>query len=692
MVVEFAYDRLFVMKSHGSSPSKISSPSVPGSDRTVSVHRDVSPPQVPGVIKENRLRKQDGRSGWFVSLGLHGVVLLCLAGITIDPQIIHAPAIQIEQPISEPEPEFVFEPEELEVSDLDLKKLGALSERGVTVAEAISSNKSDVAFIPPAQNMLATNVRIEPVTFESIGPNEVDQLIETVVGVNIGVAATGASGAIDRLSLEIARSLEDAPTTVCWVFDQSVSLAGQRQVIASRLKRVFRELSHGSQGHTPADLTNLVLAYGQRFQFVVNKPTNVSSEVVDAIQGIEVDNSGIEKTFTAIRAAAERLNATRHIGRSNGMIVVFSDEVGDDQALADQVATICRRLGVSVCVVGVPAPFGQRFIEMKYVEFDPSYASVEDWAVVEQGPETLFPEAIQISNSSLSNEAIDSGFGPFSLSKLCYQTGGVYIAVHANRNVQGRVDDRVTAPMSSRIRYFFDPVALRDYQPDYVSAAKLRQKVSSNAAKQSLVAAAAATNLKPMVSPETVFPKKSEGELANLLSLAQRSAAVLQPRIDAIYAQLLRGLPDRESIEEERWKAGFDLAMGRILAMKVRTDAYNLMLARAKKGMQFQRPKSDTWVLRPSDVVNVGSRTESFAEKAREYLSRVIEDHPGTPWAFLAKRELGQPLGYSWDEIHTGINNPPKPRPPGNNNRPMPRDDKPRSLGPPMPKRNLKRI
>jgi hypothetical protein len=476
------------------------------------------------------------------------------------------------------------------------------------------------------------------------------------------------------------------------VFDQSVSLAGQRQEIASRLKRVFRELSHDSQGDAPAGLTNLVLAYGQRFKFIVNKPTRVSSEVVEAIQGIEVDNSGVEKTFTAIRAAAERLSVTRRVGRSNGMIIVFTDEVGDDQSLADQVATICRRLGVSVCVVGVPAPFGQRFIEMKYVEFDPTYASVEDWAVVEQGPETLFPEAIQISENSLSNEAIDSGFGPFSLSKLCYQTGGVYIAVHANRNLRGRVPDRATAPMSSRIRYFFDQELLRDYQPDYVSATKLRQKVASNAAKQSLVTAAAATNLRPMVSPETVFPKKSEGELANLLSLAQRSAAVLQPRVDAIYSQLLRGLPDRERIEEERWKAGFDLAMGRILAMKVRTDAYNLMLARAKSGMQFQRPKSDTWVLRPSDVVNVGSRTEKYADQAREYLRKVVEDHPGTPWAFLAKRELGQPLGYAWDEIHTGINDPPEPRPPGNNNRPMPRDDKPRSLGPPMPKRNLKRI
>ena len=681
------------MKSRSFLSLKSGSPSAQGVNRPVSARREVLPPQVPGVVKENRLRKQSGQSGWFISLGLHGIVLLCLAGITIDPLIIHAPAIQIEQPISEPKPEFVFEPEELEVSDVDLKELGALSERGVTVAEAISSTKADIPFIPPPQNMLVPkSVRIEPVTFESMGPNEVDQLIETVVGVNVGVAATGASGAIDRLSLEIARSLEDAPTTVCWVFDQSVSLAGQRQEIASRLKRVFRELSHDSQGDAPAGLTNLVLAYGQRFKFIVNKPTRVSSEVVEAIQGIEVDNSGVEKTFTAIRAAAERLSVTRRVGRSNGMIIVFTDEVGDDQSLADQVATICRRLGVSVCVVGVPAPFGQRFIEMKYVEFDPTYASVEDWAVVEQGPETLFPEAIQISENSLSNEAIDSGFGPFGLSKLCYQTGGVYIAVHANRNLRGRVPDRATAPMSSRIRYFFDQELLRDYQPDYVSATKLRQKVASNAAKQSLVTAAAATNLRPMVSPETVFPKKSEGELANLLSLAQRSAAVLQPRVDAIYSQLLRGLPDRERIEEERWKAGFDLAMGRILAMKVRTDAYNLMLARAKSGMQFQRPKSDTWVLRPSDVVNVGSRTEKYADQAREYLRKVVEDHPGTPWAFLAKRELGQPLGYAWDEIHTGINDPPKPRPPGNNNRPMPRDDKPRSLGPPMPKRNLKRI
>jgi hypothetical protein len=28
----------------------------------------------------------------------------------------------------------------------------------------------------------------------------------------------------------------------------------------------------------------------------------------------------------------------------------------------------------------------------------------------------------------------------------------------------------------------------------------------------------------------------------------------------------------------------------------------------------------------------------------------VIDEHPGTPWAFLASVELGDPLGWGWNE------------------------------------------
>lgn len=638
--------------------------------------------------------RRDRLPGWLVSFSLHVLILVSLSSIVIDPPPVSAPAIVLEQPPEKPEPEIVLEPEELAVSEEDFEEIGALSEAGVSIAEAMSPAAAEISVVPlRAETVLETKVRVEPVSFEAMGPNQVDQLIEMVAGVNVGVAATGAAGAVDRLSLEIARSLEDAPTCVCWVFDQSVSLAGQRQEIAARLERVFRELQVDEAGGLPAGLTNIVLAYGQRFQFITDRPTAVSAEVVEAIRGIEVDNSGVEQTFTAIQAAAERLSSLVGSGRNNAMIVVFTDEVGDDQLLADRVAARCRRLDTPVSVVGVPAPFGRRFIEMKYVEFDPSYAAAQEWAVVEQGPETLLPEAVRIGSTAVGDEAVDSGFGPFSLSKLCYQTGGIYIAVHANREARGRVNDRMTAAMASRIRHFFDPEVMRDYQPDYVSAVKLKQKLAANRAKQALVQAATATNISPMESPQTVFPRKSDGELANLLTLAQRAAAVLQPRIDMLHGMLARGLPDREAIEEKRWQAGFDLAMGRVLAVKVRTDAYNLMLARAKSGMSFRKKDSDTWVLKPAAEVRVGSQTEKLAEQARAFLERVVQEHPGTPWAFFAERELRVPLGYTWDEIHTGINDPPPPRPAANNNnRPMPRDDQRRMLGPPKPKRNLKRI
>ena len=42
-------------------------------------------------------------------------------------------------------------------------------------------------------------------------------------------------------------------------------------------------------------------------------------------------------------------------------------------------------------------------------------------------------------------------------------------------------------------------------------------------------------------------------------------------------------------------------------------------------------------------------------DKALEYLQRVINEHPGTPWEFLASMELNEPLGWKWEESHIEI-------------------------------------
>jgi hypothetical protein len=514
----------------------------------------------------------------------------------------------------------------------------------------------------------------------------------SVMGTS-GVGETGASGAVDRLTLEIAASLEQRSTIVCWVFDQSVSLSGQRKEIASRLERVFDELGLTATAQSN-ELLNLVYAYGKQVTPVIDKPTRDVADVVAAIDRIPVDESGLENTFTAIAEAAKKAKQVRLSGadRRNVMIINFTDEVGNDQQYADSVATFCRAQAMRVFVVGVPAPFGRTEVKMKFVEFDPKYAADEQWAVVEQGPESLYPEFVNVRPKNSPDEPIDSGFGPFSLSKLCAETGGIYFAVHANRGARGRVSDSATAAMSSQLRYFFDPKVMRDYRPDYLPQAQIDKMLAANKAKSALVSAAKAAQLAPMEAPTMRFPREDDGKLAQLLGEAQKKAAVLEPKIDALYGMLAAGVPDRAKIapEEKRWQAGFDLALGRVLAVKVRTNAYNIMLAQAKAGMRFKNPKNDTWILNPSDDVSqVGSQTERLAKQADEVLRRVVAEHPGTPWAQMAAEELRTPLGYSWEETFSGVNSP---KPGNGNGNPNQGDDKKRMLAPPQPKRDLKKI
>ena len=628
---------------------------------------------------------------WAVSLVIHVAVLVSLsfAGLGTVSQA-PKPIAVIETPFEE-EQEVLEIPREVSLDELVEVDPGSQSDEGFESAESVAQEVAPVSVVAVEMpDLVSDDMTIEPLDVVSTGLNYDENL--TIKGAS-GMGETGASGAVDRLTLEIAASLEQRPTVVCWVFDQSVSLAGQRKEIASRLERVFGELGLTSTAQAN-ELFNVVYAYGKQVTPVIDKPTREVSEVVSAITRIPIDESGIENTFTAIAEAAKKAKQIRLSGaeRRNVMIINFTDEVGNDQQYADAVATFCRAQAMRVFVVGVPAPFGRRDVKMKFVEFDPKYAADEQWAIVEQGPESLYPEFVDVRPKNSPDEPIDSGFGPFSLSKLCAETGGIYFAVHANRGARGRVSDSATAAMSSQLRYFFDSKVMRDYRPDYLPQAQIDKMLAANKAKASLVAAAKAAQITPMEAPTMRFPREDDGKLALLLGEAQKKAAVLEPKIDALYGTLAAGVPDRAKIapEEKRWQAGFDLALGRVLAVKVRTNAYNIMLAQAKAGMKFKNPKNDTWILNPSDDVSqVGSQTERLAKQADEVLRRVVAEHPGTPWAQMAAEELRSPLGYSWEETYTGVN---APKPGNGNGNPNPVDDKKRMLAPPQPKRPLKNI
>ena len=628
---------------------------------------------------------------WAASLLIHVVVLLALALIgtgNLEPRpraiTILAPMAPVEDDVLVA-PEMVIAPEQASAA--------ASAAENLEVAMAVAPElAADPLVTLDVAATLDGEIAIAPPDLPPTG-GQLGEFLETgrLGAGETGVGTAGTGGAVDRLTLEIAASLQQRDTVVCWVFDQSVSLAGQRREIAARLGRVFEELAASGRETRGHELLNLVVAYGQKVTPVIKDPMRETQPVIDVIGSIPVDESGVEMTFTAIAEAAQRAKQVRGSAtKRNVMIIAFTDEVGNDQQYADQVAAFCRTQAMRVYVVGVPAPFGMREVRMKFKEFDPTYADDVQWAVVEQGPESLYPEVVRVRSGREADEPIDSGFGPFSLSKLCVETGGIYFCVHANRDATGRVADGEVANMAAGLRYFFDPEVMRAYRPDYEPAAKIDQLLTGNRAMKALVEAAKSSEVSGMEGPRLEFPRRDDGALVLLLGEAQKKAAVLQPKIDALYAILAAGLPDREAIQEKRWQAGYDLALGRVLALKVRTDAYNIMLAQAKAGLKFKDPKNDTWRLVPDDdITAVGSQTEKLAAQTRTLLTRVIDEHPGTPWAHDAAVELRMPLGYRWEEAHTGVNTPQRNGGGGNN---RPADDMRRMLTPPKPKRDVKRL
>ena len=61
------------------------------------------------------------------------------------------------------------------------------------------------------------------------------------------------------------------------------------------------------------------------------------------------------------------------------MIVVFTDEAGDDVDQLDATIETCRKFAMPVYVVGVPAPFGREDAFIKYVDPDPNFDQSPQW-------------------------------------------------------------------------------------------------------------------------------------------------------------------------------------------------------------------------------------------------------------------------------------------------------------------------
>ncbi len=647
----------------------------------------------------------DGNSEAFlVSMAFHVVLILALAVV---PIVVSSPetfSFKPTTPISDEEFTLI---EHIAIAEEPSTEVGANSVFDGGMALSTAPVLAELSEIPAPS--------IDPPTLNATYDlsNALQQAVglvrsDTVVKGMTGVGTTGTDGAVDRVTFEILRAMEERPTLVVWFFDQSGSLQRRRQEIRDRFDRIYEELGivtrskEEQRGRSSKDepLLTSIFAFGDKVQLLTAKPTADIDQIRQAIDAVQQDDSGVERVFTALYKGVEKYKSYRlprggQAGERNVLFIAVTDERGDDANGLDATIKECRKYAIPVYVIGVPAPFGRDVTYVKYVDPDPKFDQSPQWAEVDQGPESILPERVRLGfrDDFAMEPVIDSGFGPYALSRLTYETGGIYFTVHPNRRVGARVRQGEISPFASKLEYFFDPETMGKYRPDYVSSEDYMRRVTDSPLRQVLVQAAQLPRVDTLQNPTLRFVKRDDASLANALSAAQQQSARLEPQLAQLAEILRAGETHRDREISPRWIAGFDLALATVLAHKVRAEGYNAMLAKAKRGMNFENQKNNTWVLQPSTEISVGSRLEKEGEQARELLSGVAKQHQGTPWGLLADKELQNPVGWKWIEDFTDLNPPSTDSRPGNNNPPRPpQDDQARMLPPPQPKRPIPKL
>ncbi|QDV38989.1 VWA domain-containing protein [Tautonia plasticadhaerens] len=456
----------------------------------------------------------------------------------------------------------------------------------------------------------------------------------------------GVEGAVDRLALEILRSLDKGRTLVVWVFDASASLQAERDRLAEHIGRVYENVLGRPEGASAREggLLTMVVAFGSGRKAMLDEPTGDTPAIASAIRSVPLDESGEETTFQTVAEVARRWGGYSNDGDSyRTMAIVVTDEVGDDESALEGAIASSRKADMPVFVLGSSALFGRVEGYMDYT--DPKTGRFYRRLPVRQGPESAALEQIKLPfwyDGPQYNE-LDSGFGPFGLSRLAGATGGIYFVTRMG-------DDRPT----------FDPGGMGEYRPDWIGAGQYRAAAARSPLRSAVLAAAQITQQNLPGQPSLVFPAAGTPEFKEAMERNQTIAARVMYTVDEALGpiQAAEGHRDREM--SRRWQAHYDLIRARLLAVKIRCYEFDWACAQMKVNpLTFSNEKSNAWRLEPDGEIHYSPAARRAGEEARELLERVITDHRGTPWALLAQRELRDPFGFRWVETFVP---PPAPR------------------------------
>ena len=480
-------------------------------------------------------------------------------------------------------------------------------------------------------------------------------------------ATASVSGAVDRILGDIDARLERGDLLVVWLLDASQSLVDDRRRVAERLEPYYARLVDGRAG-SGYQLSSAVVSYGAKLRERV-APTKFGQRIVASVETVPIDRSGRENVFDAVARCAEQYRRVRKDQQI--LVVVWTDESGDDDDDLEEAIEVCRNQQVSVSVVGPSSVLGAETGLHSYT--DPKTQSQYQLPVA-RGPDTAVPERLELDYWFVSRVGrfrrppawqggrqmvgILSGFSPYALTRLALETGGSY-------TIFDRMEDRPP----------FDPLVMARYQPSYQSRARYEQEVRSHPLRRAVAAAVAETRGRNLSQPPTrlfikrtgdrpqdyfryyyppsEFRSRLQASRGRLKGQALRVARTVDKALshlskDETYAE---GLEDLYRYEKSpRWQAWYDLTRGRLLAASVRLEEYRLVLDEVVKPGALAATTNFV-VLVPSQESRCGEEFQRRLDEAERLLRRCASANAGTPWQVLAEQELEIAAGISVREM-----------------------------------------
>lgn len=481
-----------------------------------------------------------------------------------------------------------------------------------------------------------------------------------------------AQQALDGVLGEIGARAEKQDLLVVWLFDASLSLRDDRLQIAERLADFYRK-----QQSRPNDEKHLLMSAAVAFGSGVvelEAPTRYGQKIVDAVGRVATDTTGMERTFVAVKWIAERY--TRRKGQL--MIVVWTDESGDDQQELEPAIQACIKHRAMVSIVGPTSVLGRIYGRQSW----PNPSGESPWSLqVVRGPDGPAPERLLLpywfdgqfpswgDRSESSGERFPAwyggpqmefmlcGLGPYGLLRLVMATGGTYTLL-----------DRPADRCPFRLEL------MKAYLPSYQSVKEYYDENRRRPLRQAVLSAAEVTvSERNWPPPRLEFDGPQTSALLEAIPLAQNQARRALVVINRALSHLGRDGMEKQYEQEKsaRWLAWYDLTRGRLLAGLVRYTEYDLLCAAFQRG--GLRAGTNRLRLVPSATLRGGAAIETAAAEAQRLLKRCMERNAYTPWAYLAQGELDFPLGLDFRQVAVPERPRTLPKPDGNpgSSRPM---------------------